>query len=75
MALDSNGSGRGLAGTTGGVLAVLIWSFAAPVVALIEDMDAFLYVAFGDAIGAGVFLAIWLVRRHNPLPELTTVPL
>lgn len=65
---------RGRTGTAGGLASVLIWSFAAPVVASVDAMDPFLYVAFGEGIGALVFVLIWLARRHNPLAELRSIP-
>lgn len=62
-------------GTLGGVAAVFIWSMTAPIVASAIGVDPFLYVALGDGVGALVFAAMWVLRRHNPLPELRTVPI
>lgn len=66
---------KSFAGTVGGLAAVLIWSLTAPVIALAVGIDPFLYVTLGDGIGALVFVALWVARRHNPLPELKTIPL
>ncbi|MGV8955125.1 MAG: DMT family transporter [Cypionkella sp.] len=63
------------AGTAGGIATVFVWSLAAPVIALATGMDPFLYVAWGDGIGALTFVALWVVRRHNPLADLLAVPL
>lgn len=69
-------SQRGLAlGTAGGFASVLIWSLTAPVMATAVGVDPFLYVAVGDGVGALAFVAMWIIRRHNPLPELRRVPL
>ncbi|SFV32841.1 Permease of the drug/metabolite transporter (DMT) superfamily [Devosia crocina] len=62
-------------GTAGGVTAVCIWSLTAPIVASAVGVNPFLYVGLGDGVGALVFLLLWVVRRHNPLPELRRVPL
>jgi len=62
-------------GTLGGVAAVFIWSMTAPIVASAVGVDPFLYVALGDGVGALVFAVMWIMRRHNPLPELRTVPI
>ncbi|KKB77925.1 hypothetical protein VW35_12305 [Devosia soli] len=62
-------------GTAGGVAAVFIWSMTAPIVASVDGVHPFLYVALGDGVGALVFLALWVARRHNPLPELKRVPI
>lgn len=61
-------------GTAGGVAAVFIWSMTAPIVASAVGVDPFLYVALGDGVGALVFIAMWILRRQNPLPELRKVP-
>lgn len=66
---------KSTAGTISGLATVLIWSWAAPVVAYAVGIDPFLYVALGDGIGATVFLLMWLALRQNPLPELRQVPL
>lgn len=62
-------------GTTGGVAAVFIWSMTAPIVASAVGVDPFLYVGLGDGVGALVFIAMWILRGQNPLPELKKVPL
>ncbi|WEK04498.1 MAG: DMT family transporter [Candidatus Devosia phytovorans] len=61
-------------GTAGGFASVLIWSLTAPVMATAVGVDPFLYVALGDGVGALAFVAMWIIRRHNPLPELRRVP-
>lgn len=61
-------------GTAGGIAAVFIWSMTAPIVASAVGVDPFLYVALGDGVGALVFIAMWILRRQNPLPELGKVP-
>lgn len=61
-------------GTAGGIAAVFIWSMTAPIVASAVGVDPFLYVALGDGVGALVFIAMWILRRQNPLPELRKVP-
>lgn len=61
-------------GTAGGVAAVFIWSMTAPIVASAVGVDPFLYVGLGDGVGALVFIAMWILRRQNPLPELRKVP-
>lgn len=61
-------------GTASGLAAVLIWSMAAPVVVSAVGIDAFLYVAFGDGIGALLFGLKWVALRQNPVAELRTVP-
>lgn len=73
-AAASTGSKSGW-GTAGGIAAVFIWSLTAPIVASAVGVDPFLYVGLGDGVGALVFLAMWIARRHNPLPELRTVPI
>ena len=72
-AAASTGSKSGW-GTAGGIAAVFIWSLTAPIVASAVGVDPFLYVGLGDGVGALVFVAVWVARRHNPLPELRTVP-
>lgn len=62
-------------GTAGGITAVFIWSLTAPIVASAVGVDPFLYVGLGDGVGALVFVAMWVARRHNPLPELKSVPI
>lgn len=62
-------------GTAGGFASVLIWSLTAPVMATAVGVDPFLYVALGDGVGALAFVVMWIIRRHNPLPELRRVPL
>ena len=69
-----NGGSKSSWGTAGGIAAVFIWSLTAPIVASAVGVDPFLYVGLGDGVGALVFVAMWMVRRHNPLPELKTVP-
>lgn len=66
---------RAAIGTSAGVLSVVIWSMTAPIIGLAVGIDPFLYVALGDGIGALAFVAMWVVQRHNPLPELRTVPI
>ncbi|MET0437189.1 MAG: DMT family transporter [Devosia sp.] len=62
-------------GTAGGIAAVFIWSMTAPIVASAVGVDPFLYVGLGDGVGALVFIAMWILRRQIPLPELKTVPI
>lgn len=72
--MQDSGRRRSRFGTAGGFAAVFIWSLTAPVVASAVGVHPFLYVALGDGIGALVFALMWIARRHNPLPELKTVP-
>lgn len=74
LSAATGGVGKGRWGTAGGITAVFIWSLTAPIVASAVGVDPFLYVGLGDGVGALVFIAMWIARRHNPLPELKTVP-
>jgi len=74
LSATTNGGAKSSLGTAGGVAAVFIWSMTAPIVASAVGVDPFLYVGLGDGVGALVFIAMWIARRHNPLPELRKVP-
>jgi drug/metabolite transporter (DMT)-like permease len=56
------------------MVSVLVWSLSAPVMTMATGINPFLYVAVGDGIGALAFVAMWLLRRENPLRELKAVP-
>lgn len=75
LSTATSGGTKSSWGTAGGVAAVFIWSMTAPIVASAVGVDPFLYVGLGDGVGALVFIAMWILRRQNPLPELRTVPI
>ncbi|MGO9546502.1 MAG: DMT family transporter [Rhodomicrobium sp.] len=61
--------------TSSGVLAVLLWSFYAPVVAFAKDIDPFLCAGVLDGVAFLVFLALGTIGRENPLAEFGSMPM
>jgi drug/metabolite transporter (DMT)-like permease len=63
-----------LGGTSSGVIAVLLWSFYAPVMAITKGLDPFLCAAVLDGVAFAVFLASQLAGGKNPFSDLRSMP-
>ena len=63
-----------LGGTSSGIIAVLLWSFYAPVMAYAKGLNPFLCAGVLDGVAFGVFLALQGAARQNPLVELKSMP-
>jgi drug/metabolite transporter (DMT)-like permease len=62
-------------GTSSAIIALLLWSFYAPVVVFAGGINPFLFAGVLDGVAFLVFLALGMIGRENPLSELRSMPL